>query len=199
MLVLAGIFHKSLLQHTVSTQSAKRLVVGENVSDFEITDLSGKVVKLSGQEKRTESGVVRLTFWCTTCHSCRMMDALIQKLAAEWKDKATIVGIDANVADTAAKVEDFIRAKRFSVPVLLDPESKAAELFGIRLTTTTLVIDRAGRPPLLGAIRRRRQPLRRQRASRGPRRQGRHRPANLTRRLNAAAEIAPVARCRRYP
>jgi cytochrome c biogenesis protein CcmG, thiol:disulfide interchange protein DsbE len=144
LLVFAAVFHKHLLQHAVSTPDPKRLVVGDKVPDFEVADLTGKVVTLSDLQKRTDSGVVSLTFWCTTCHSCRMMDARFQKLAAEWKEKATVVGIDANAADTTAKVEDFIRARKFSVPVLLDANGKAADLFGVRLTTTTVVIDKVG-------------------------------------------------------
>ena len=144
LLVLAAVFHKHLIQHAVTTQDPKRLVVGDKVPDFEVADFSGKVVKLSDLQKRTESGVVSLTFWCTTCHSCRMMDARFQKLAAEWKDKASVVGIDANAADTSTKIEEFIRTKKFSVPVLLDANGKAADLFGVRLTTTTVVIDKAG-------------------------------------------------------
>jgi cytochrome c biogenesis protein CcmG, thiol:disulfide interchange protein DsbE len=144
LLVFAAVFHKHLLQHAASTPDPKRLVVGDKVPDFEVADLTGKVVTLSDLQKRTDSGVVSLTFWCTTCHSCRMMDARFQKLAAEWKEKATVVGIDANAADTTAKVEDFIRARKFSVPVLLDANGKAADLFGVRLTTTTVVIDKVG-------------------------------------------------------
>ena len=145
LLVLGfAIFHKSLIHHAVSTQDPKRLVVGEKVPDFTVNDLAGKSVTLSELQKRTESGVVSLTFWCTTCHSCRMMDARFQKLAAEMKDKATVVGIDANAADTGKKVEDFISARKFSVPVFLDAGGKSADLFGVRLTTTTIVIDKAG-------------------------------------------------------
>jgi hypothetical protein len=32
----------------------------------------------------------------------------------------------------------------FSVPVVMDVDGKAADLFGVRVTTTTVVIDRAG-------------------------------------------------------
>lgn len=143
LLALGVIFHRPLLHHAVGTQNAARLVVGEKVPDFSVTDLAGKTWNLSDLQKRTESGVVSLTFWCTTCHSCRMMDARFQKLASELKDKATVLGVDANAADTAKKVEDFIRDKKFSVPVFLDTEGKAADLFGVSLTTTTVVIDKA--------------------------------------------------------
>lgn len=128
----------------VGAQEGKTLKVGDQVPDFSVTDVSGKTVKLSELRTRTESGVVSLTFWCTFCHSCRMLDGRFQKTAAELKDKAAVVGIDASVADSAKKVEAFTRERSFSVPVYLDSDGKAADLFGVRLTTTTVVIDKAG-------------------------------------------------------
>ena len=71
-------------------------------------------------------------------------DLPVASTDAYFLPKATVVGIDANAADTAAKVEEFIQARKFSVPVLLDANGKAADLFGVRLTTTTVVIDKAG-------------------------------------------------------
>lgn len=144
LLALFAIFHKQLIHHAVSTQDSKRLVVGEKVPDFTVTDLAGKSVTLSDLQKRTGSGVVSLTFWCTFCHSCRMMDARFQKLAGELKDKAVVVAVDASATDNAQRVEDFTKAKKFSVPVYMDSEAKAADLFGVRLTTTTVLIDKSG-------------------------------------------------------
>jgi peroxiredoxin len=139
-----GIFHKPLLHHAVSGQDSKRPVIGEKVPDFTVSDLTGKTVKLSDLQKRTESGVVSLTFWCTFCHSCRMMDARFQKLAGELKEKATIVAVDASATDNAQRIDDFTKAKKFSVPVFLDSEGRTADLFGVRLTTTTILIDKSG-------------------------------------------------------
>lgn len=72
------------------------------------------------------------------------MEARLQTLATDFKDKAAVVAVDASAADTAKKIEDFARDKKFTVPVYMDPEDKAADLFGIRLTTTTVVIDKSG-------------------------------------------------------
>ena len=138
------IFHKPLLHHAVSSQDSKRPGVGEKVPDFTVTDLTGKSVKLSDLQKRTESGVVSLTFWCTFCHSCRMMEARLKKVAEELKDKATMVAVDASATDNAQRIEDFTKAKKFTVPVLLDSEGRTADLFGVRLTTTTIIIDKSG-------------------------------------------------------
>ena len=123
---------------------AKPLAVGDTVPDVELTDLAGKPVKLSELRARAPSGLVSLTFWCTFCHSCRMMDARFQKLADDHRGKAAVVGVDASAADDAKKVEDFAKAKGFTVPVVMDPAGKAADLFGVRVTTTTVLIDKAG-------------------------------------------------------
>lgn len=144
LLVMLAVFHQRLIHLATGAQDSKRLAIGEKVPDFTVTDISGKAWKLSDLQKRTESGVVSLTFWCTFCHSCRMMDARFQKVATEFKDKAAVLGIDASAADTAKKVEDFSREKTFSVPVFMDAGGKAADLFGVRVTTTTVVIDKAG-------------------------------------------------------
>lgn len=127
-----------------AAQEAKPLKIGDKVPSFTVTDLAGKSWSLAELQKRTESGVVSLTFWCTFCHSCRMMDAQFQKLSGDYKDKAAVLGLDANAADTAKKVENFARDKKFTVPVYMDPGNKVADLFGVRLTTTTVVIDKAG-------------------------------------------------------
>jgi peroxiredoxin len=124
--------------------SAKRLEVGEKVQDLVVTDLAGKTWRLSDLQKRSKSGVVSLTFWCTFCHSCRTMESRLQKLAADFSDKAAVLGVDASAADSAKKVEDFTRTKQFTVPVFLDAHAEVADLFGVRLTTTTVVIDSSG-------------------------------------------------------
>jgi peroxiredoxin len=146
VLTIVGLLfgHRPLLSALVRPQESRKLAVGEKVPDFTVKDAAGKSWTLSDLQKRTESGVVSLTFWCTFCHSCRMMDAAFQKRAADLKDKAAVVGIDASAADTAKRIEDFVRDKKFTVPVFLDAEGKAADLFGVRVTTTTVVIDKAG-------------------------------------------------------
>ena len=147
-LALGGVvYHRQLMLWAIqagNSQDPKAPSIGDKVQDFVVADVAGKSWKLSDLQKRTDSGVVSLTFWCTFCHSCRMMDARFQKMAADFKDKAAVVGIDASAADTSKKVEDFTRERKFSVPIFIDADGKAADLFAVRVTITTVVIDKAG-------------------------------------------------------
>ncbi|MEO6596635.1 MAG: redoxin domain-containing protein [Planctomycetota bacterium] len=144
LLVLAAVFHQDLLGLATGGHRAARVAIGEKVPDFSVTDAEGKVWKLSDLQKRTASGVVSLTFWCTFCHSCRHLDAYFQTVATAFQGEAAVLGIDASAADTVEKVEGFRAAKEFSVPVFMDTAGDAADLFGVRVTTTTVVIDKAG-------------------------------------------------------
>jgi peroxiredoxin len=123
------------------------LKVGQTVPDFSITTLDGKSVKLSELQKDrkgSEKGVVVLSFWCTSCHSCRHVDADLGKLAKNYHGKAIVMAFDANLADTPKEIEKFLKKSGVTVPVAIDLNGKAADLFGITKTTTTIVIDGEG-------------------------------------------------------
>ena len=121
--------------------------VGEKVPDFSFTMLDGKSVKLSElqkDEKRTKNGVVVLSIWCTTCHSCRHLDAQLAKLAKDYDGQAAVIALDANIDDTAPVVAAFVKKSGLTVPIAIDPSGSSADVFGIKVTTTTVVIDGGG-------------------------------------------------------
>jgi peroxiredoxin len=117
--------------------------VGDKVADFSVSDTAGKTWTLSELAKRTPSGVVCLTYWCTFCHSCRKLDATLPRTAEDFRGKAAVLGVDASALDTPERIEAFIKEKKFTLPVFLDG-GKVADLFGVTVTTTTLVVDKDG-------------------------------------------------------
>jgi len=121
--------------------------VGNKVPDFEIRTLDGKSLKLSDLQKdveRTKKGVIVLTFWCATCHSCRDMEEFLAKLAKDYAGQAVVLALDANTDDTAQVVAEFLKKKGLTLPVVLDPTGHTADVFGVQRTTTTVVIDGNG-------------------------------------------------------
>lgn len=146
MAVIGGI----VLAHAFMMEGGPRegaLKVGEKVPDFSITMLDGKAVKLSELQKdkgRSEKGIVVLTFWCTSCHSCRHMEAELGKLAKANEGKAVVMAFDANLADTPKEIDAFLKKSGVTVPVAIDLNGKAADVFGVTKTTTTVVIDGDG-------------------------------------------------------
>jgi peroxiredoxin len=127
-----------------TTQEPVPLAVGDPVPDFTVRDLQGKTHRLSDLRKQTKSGIVSLTFWCTFCHSCRPVEARLDRFARDHQGQAVVAAIDASAGETVAGVAAFARKKGLSLPILMDAPGKAADLFGVKLTTTTVVIDGQG-------------------------------------------------------
>jgi thiol-disulfide isomerase/thioredoxin len=123
------------------------VVVGQKVPEWSLQTLDGKAIKLSElqkDEKRTKRGVVVLSFWCSTCSSCRRVEHHLDKLARDYEGQAAVVALDANADETAANVATFARDKRLTLPIVLDPGGRSADLFGTDVTTTTVAIDGDG-------------------------------------------------------
>jgi peroxiredoxin len=121
--------------------------VGDKVPDFSVRTLDGKSIKLSELRKdarRTKAGVVVLSFWCSTCHSCRDVEHLLAKLCKDYGGRAAVFALDANFDETAESVAAFVRKNGLELPVVLDPGAGTADLFGVQRTTTTVVIDGNG-------------------------------------------------------
>jgi peroxiredoxin len=126
------------------TPQQGRVKVGDKVPDFSVQTLDGKSVKLSELQKdakSTRNGVVVLSFWCTTCHSCRDVEELLAKLYKEYEGQAAVFALTANANETAQDVAAFLKKNRLDLPIVLDPKGDTADLFGVKRTTTTVLID----------------------------------------------------------
>jgi len=120
--------------------------VGDKVPDFSIRMLDGKSAKLSElqkDEKRTKEGIVVLSFWCATCHSCRHVEGHLGKLAKDYAGQAAVIALDVNADDTPQAVAAFVKKNGLTMPVAFDPNGNTADVFGIKKTTTTVVIPEA--------------------------------------------------------
>jgi peroxiredoxin len=133
-----------LATSSVAQTKPEPVAVGEKVPDFVVQDLRGKTRKLSELQKESPSGLVSLTFWCSFCHSCRHMEARLDQMAKSMHGKAVVAAVDASAGETAEGVSAFVKQKGLTVPVLMDGKGAAADLFGVRVTTTTVVIDGKG-------------------------------------------------------
>jgi thiol-disulfide isomerase/thioredoxin len=123
------------------------VAVGAKVPDFTVRTLDGKTVRLSElqkDEKWTKSGVVVLSFWCSTCSSCRRVEHHLDKLARDYAGQAAVIALDANAGETAERVATFAKDKGLTLPIVLDPSGRTADLFGTEVTTTTVVVDGQG-------------------------------------------------------
>ncbi len=139
----AGHGHAHSEQHGTDSGA---IAIGDKVPDFEVV-IDGKTWKLSelqGDPDVTSDGTLVLTFWCSFCHSCRNVEHQLDKLAAEYRGKVGVMALDASAGETAAGVAAFAAEEGLTLPIALSSGGAAADIFGTRVTTTTVVIDGDG-------------------------------------------------------
>ena len=107
--------------------------------EFSLQDLSGKTWTFADLRGK----VVLLNFWATWCPPCRKEMPDLQTLHDRFQSKGFVVlGIS---DEEATKVEPFIRKRKVSFPVLLDPGRKVNEMFVVEGIPKTFVYDRQGK------------------------------------------------------
>lgn len=138
--------------HGESTGAESKIAIGEKVPDFSVT-LNGKTRKLSELQKDTTltaDGTLLLTFWCSFCHSCRHVETDLDKLAKKHRGRAGVIAVDASFGETLEEVTAFATKRGLTLPIALSEDGAAADVFGVKSTTTTVVIDRDGKLRYLG-------------------------------------------------
>ena len=106
---------------------------------FTLRDLSGKTWTFS----ELQGKVVLVNFWATWCPPCRKEMPDLETLYERFSSKGLVVlGIS---DEEAAKVEPFIRERKVSFPVLLDPGRKANEMFVVEGIPKSFIYDREGK------------------------------------------------------
>lgn len=131
------------------TQAKDRpLTIGQATPGFTMKTVTGKTVKLrelANDKQNNSSGITVLTFWCSFCGSCRHVEHPLSRLASKYRGKVAIMAVDSSVGESGSDVAAFLKEKKLTMPVMMDAKGRVADLFGAKMTTTTVIIDAQGK------------------------------------------------------
>jgi len=117
-------------------------LVGEAVPDYAAVSLDGERVALSDLRGRP----FLLNFWATWCLPCRREIPALIALQEEYAGAGLrIVGVSLDTAGAADEVRVFAREAAIPYTVLLDPDERATNLFGLTTLPASYLFDAAGR------------------------------------------------------
>lgn len=113
--------------------------VGAPLSDFELKDLQGKLVRLSDYRGK----VVLVNAWAAWCAPCKAEMPLLDRYYQAHKSQGFEV-LAVNAADPRPFMMDFLKSSTPSFPVLLDPDVLVVGRLWIEDLPTSILVDQDG-------------------------------------------------------
>jgi peroxiredoxin len=120
--------------HELEAQDKKR-----EHPQFTLKDLTGRTWTFSDLRGK----VVLVNFWATWCSPCRKEMPDLETLYQRFQAQGLVILAISN--EDSAKVEPFIRERKITFPVLLDPYGKVNDLLIVSGIPKSFVYDREGR------------------------------------------------------
>jgi len=106
-----------------------------------LEDLEGNRFDLA--EIVQEEDVVVVNFWATWCGPCKIEMPQFQRLYDE--HGAGGLEILAITREDRDVVEKFLETRGYTFPILLDPEGRVTESYGVEALPTTVIVGRDGK------------------------------------------------------
>jgi peroxiredoxin len=124
--------------------------IGATIEDFTLPDADGKNHSLSSLKGKNGTVVI---FVATQCPVSNDYNARMEKLAQDYKVRGiALVGINANVTESADAVKAHASENKLTFPILKDPGNKIADRFGATKTPEAYFLDASNKLVYHGRI-----------------------------------------------
>lgn len=113
--------------------------IGSTLDDFTLPDSNGKEQSLGSLKGK--NGAV-LIFMAVQCPVSNAYNERMEKLAQDYKAKGiNVIGINANVAESADAVKAHAAEHKLTFTILKDPGNKIADRLGASVTPESYLLD----------------------------------------------------------
>ena len=126
--------------------------VGDLAPGFALYNLEGKgeyirLSKLCGKEveKGKKRYIVVLDFFATHCVPCKKELPILQRVYEKYKDKDVMVFLIDSEKIRKSKLSKFLKDRKVTIPVLLDPYKKTYQRYGLYGLPALFVLDKDGK------------------------------------------------------
>ncbi|OGO32016.1 MAG: hypothetical protein A2Z16_16825 [Chloroflexi bacterium RBG_16_54_18] len=142
MIGAAWIWISKVPQDRINTVAPTVPFKGFSAPDFEVTTIKGETVKLSDF---TGSPMI-VNFWASWCSPCRAEMPALQRIYEEYRNSGLVVlAVNSTHQDNLPDIKNFIDEYSLLLPVLLDFDGTASNLYQVRALPTTFFIGADGK------------------------------------------------------
>ena len=130
-----------LIMHAVAV-SAAPVSEGDFAPTFNVKTLEGPSVTT---ENLPLEKPVYLKFWATWCTFCVEEMPHTQQIYNTYGDKVEVIAVDVGMNDSLSKINAFLKANDYSLPVNFDADGQLTSQFGVLGTPQHILIGRNGK------------------------------------------------------
>ena len=113
--------------------------IGATIEDFTLPDASGKEHSLNALKGKNGSVLIFVSVQCPVSNA---YNDRMEKLAQDYKARGiTLIGINANVTESADAVKSHAASNNLTFPILKDAGNKIADRLGATKTPEAYVLD----------------------------------------------------------
>jgi peroxiredoxin len=116
--------------------------IGEMMPDFTLPDPSGADVTFS--QAKGQNKLIVINFWASWCGPCRIEMPGFEKMYKAKKQSGLLI-LGVNEDEERTKMDEYLKGKPVSFPVLVDRGSELMKRFGVRALPTTIVVNSDGK------------------------------------------------------
>ena len=108
-----------------------------------LNPLMGKKIKLGNY---LSNGPVLINFWATWCAPCIKEMPYLDQFEKKYKDKGfSVLAVSVDNQKSLSQVRSFIKTKKFSFDIFLDPNMQIFKKLNGNLMPTNVLIDKSGK------------------------------------------------------
>ena len=108
--------------------------------DLSVRLLDGKQVRLS---VLLEEGPLLVSFWATWCAPCKKEMIFLEEFHQKYNENSfRVLAISTDSPKSMSKVKSYIRAKKYTFLVGIDPNQEIAKKMNALLMPTTLILNK---------------------------------------------------------
>ncbi|MFZ6031161.1 MAG: TlpA family protein disulfide reductase [Chloroflexota bacterium] len=139
LFVVIAIALFSASQAPTSEEKIAPVKIGQPLSDFSLSDITGQSVRL----KDYAGKVVLVNAWATWCPPCKAEMPDLNAYYQAYRDQGFVL-LAINAGDSRAQAAGFAEQAGLAFPVLLDSDLHVLNAFGIHSFPTSIIVGRDG-------------------------------------------------------
>ena len=141
----------ALLAATPAVALAQRAIdleIGANAPDMKLLTLDGQPADLSAYIGKTP---FLMEVWATWCENCEALAPRIMAAKQKYGSQMKFLGIAVSFNQSPARVKAHMEKHGFDLETLYDKKGEADVIYGVKATSTVVVVNKAGKIVYAGA------------------------------------------------